>query len=50
MIRVDAGEYVRQLGNHVSSTHQPSMRSAGTVVTELLPFAYGQFGSLPGVA
>ena len=50
MTASDAGEYVRQLGNHVSSTYQPSMRSAGTLVTELLPFAYEQFGSLPSVA
>jgi hypothetical protein len=28
----------------------PSKRSVGTLVTELLPFDYSQFGSLPGVA
>ena len=28
----------------------PPMRSVGTLVTELLPFDYSQFGSLPGVA
>jgi hypothetical protein len=28
----------------------PAMRSVGTFVTELLPFDYTQFGSLPGVA
>jgi hypothetical protein len=28
----------------------PSQRSVGTLVTELLPFDYRQFGSLPGVA
>ena len=38
------------LANHASSIHQPSMRSVGTLVTELLPFDYSQFGSLPGVA
>ena len=30
--------------------HQPSIRSVGTLVTELLPFHYSQFGSLPGIA
>jgi hypothetical protein len=30
--------------------HQPSIRSVGTLVTELLPFDYSQFGSLPGIA
>jgi hypothetical protein len=29
---------------------QPPMRSVGTLLTELLPFDYSQFGSLPGVA
>ena len=33
-----------------ASTPQHAMRSVGTLVTELLPFDYSQFGSLPGVA
>jgi hypothetical protein len=32
-----------------SALHQ-GMRSVGTLVTELLPFDYSQFGSLPGIA
>ena len=28
----------------------PTGDSIGTLLTELLPFAYAQFGSLPGVA
>jgi hypothetical protein len=35
--------------SHVSAT-TPAKRSVGTLVTELLPFDYSQFGSLPGVA
>lgn len=34
---------------HVTAT-TPAKRSVGTLVTELLPFDYSQFGSLPGVA
>jgi hypothetical protein len=37
------------LANHAAST-QASMRSVGTLVTDLLLFDYSQFGSLPGVA
>jgi hypothetical protein len=37
------------LANH-AGLHQPSIRSVRTLVTELLPFDYSQFGSLPGVA
>ena len=37
------------LANH-AGVHQPSLRSVGTLVTELLPFDYSQFGSLPGIA
>jgi hypothetical protein len=37
------------LAKHAAST-QPSLRSVGTLLTELLPFDYSQFGSLPGVA
>jgi hypothetical protein len=33
-----------------TTTPQHAMRSVGTLVTELLPFDYSQFGSLPGVA
>jgi hypothetical protein len=33
-----------------ASTPSHAMRSVGTLVTELLPFDYSQFGSLPGVA
>jgi hypothetical protein len=33
-----------------ASTLQHGMRSVGTLVTELLPFDYSQFGSLPGIA
>ena len=38
------------LSNDAASTRPPSVRSVGTLVTELLPFDYSQFGSLPGVA
>jgi hypothetical protein len=38
------------LTNREAPLHQPSVRSVGTLVTELLPFDYSQFGSLPGVA
>jgi len=38
------------LAHRGGSLHQPSLRSVGTLVTELLPFDYSQFGSLPGVA
>jgi hypothetical protein len=37
------------LANH-AGLRQPSLRSVGTLITELLPFDYSQFGSLPGVA
>jgi hypothetical protein len=37
------------VANH-AGLHQPSIRSVGTLVTELLPFDYSQFGSLPGLA
>jgi hypothetical protein len=38
------------LVRHAASVRQPALRSVGTLVTELLPFDYSQFGSLPGVA
>jgi hypothetical protein len=38
------------LRNHVEAATHPSQPSVGTLVTELLPFDYSQFGSLPGVA
>jgi hypothetical protein len=38
------------LRNHVEVAPGPALRSVGTLVTELLPFDYSQFGSLPGVA
>jgi hypothetical protein len=38
------------LSAHAASLQQPSIRSVGTLVTELLPFDYSQFGSLPRVA
>ncbi len=38
------------LAPDAASAQQPSLRSVGSLVTELLPFDYSQFGSLPGVA
>jgi hypothetical protein len=38
------------LATAAASTAQHGMRSVGTLVTELLPFDYSQFGSLPGIA
>ena len=38
------------LANTATLTQTPAMRSVGTLVTELLPFDYSQFGSLPGIA
>jgi hypothetical protein len=40
----------RALRNHVEAATDASQRRVGTLVTELLPFDYTQFGSLPGVA
>ena len=37
------------LAGYLTAT-PPSKRSVGSLVTELLPFDYSQFGSLPGVA
>jgi hypothetical protein len=34
----------------LAPTPHHAMRSVGTLVTELLPFDYSQFGSLPGIA
>jgi hypothetical protein len=38
------------LANSAAAAPQHGMRSVGTLVTELLPFDYTQFGSLPGIA
>ena len=38
------------LGSSPASALHHGMRSVGTLVTELLPFDYSQFGSLPGIA
>ena len=38
------------LASLAAPTPHHAMRSVGTLVTELLPFDYSQFGSLPGIA
>jgi hypothetical protein len=38
------------LGSSAASARHHGMRSVGTLVTQLLPFDYSQFGSLPGIA
>jgi hypothetical protein len=38
------------LASSAASGRHREMRSVGTLVTELLPFDYSQFGSLPGIA
>jgi hypothetical protein len=38
------------LASSAASARHHGMRSVGTLVTELLPFDYSQFGSLPGIA
>jgi hypothetical protein len=38
------------LASSAASACHHGMQSVGTLVTELLPFDYSQFGSLPGIA
>jgi hypothetical protein len=38
------------LASSAASARHHGVRSVGTLVTELLPFDYSQFGSLPGIA